>query len=81
MARTNRVDSATSQFFINVRDNKNLDNRDHSAANFGYCVFGKVIDGMDVVDKIRKVKTGTRGYMRDVPVDDVEIEEIVRLKK
>ena len=81
MARTNRVDSATSQFFINVRDNKNLDHRDHSAPNFGYCVFGNVVDGMEVVDKIRKVKTGTSGYFKDVPVEEVMIEEVVRVKK
>ena len=81
MARQTALDSATSQFFINVRDNKPLDHRDYSAQNFGYCVFGKVTSGMDVVDKIRKVKTGTRGYNRDVPVKDVVIEEIIRVKK
>jgi peptidyl-prolyl cis-trans isomerase B (cyclophilin B) len=78
MARTNIVDSATSQFFINVKDNKFLDHKDNSARRFGYCVFGKVVDGMDVVDKIRNVKTGTKGYSRDVPVKPVFIKEIVR---
>ncbi len=59
MARTNRVDSATSQFFINVVDNGFLDHRDNSARGFGYCVFGHVVKGMDVVDAIAKVATGT----------------------
>ena len=81
MARTNVVDSATSQFFINVRDNTFLDHKDNSAQRFGYCVFGKVIGGMDVVDKIKNVRTTTRGYSRDVPVEPVVIKEIVRVKK
>ena len=80
MARTNMVDSATSQFFINVRDNTPLDNKGPSAALFGYCVFGKVIEGMNVVDEIRNVTTCTRGYMRDVPVDKVVIKEITLVK-
>jgi len=78
MARTNIVDSATSQFFINVKNNTFLDHKDQSAQRFGYCVFGKVIDGMDVVDKIKNVKTGKKGYSRDVPVQPVFIKEIVR---
>ena len=81
MARTNIVDSATSQFFINVKDNTFLDHKDNSAQRFGYCVFGKVIDGMDVVDKIKNVKTSVKGYSRDVPVETVTIKEIVRVKK
>ena len=81
MARTNIVNSATSQFFINVKDNTFLDHKDNSARNFGYCVFGKVIDGMDVVDKIEKVRTSVKGYSRDVPVETVTIKEIVRVKK
>ena len=81
MARTNIVDSATSQFFINVKDNNFLDHKDESARRFGYCVFGKVIDGMDVVDKIKNVKTSVKGYSRDVPVETVMIKEIVRVKK
>ncbi len=59
MARTNRVDSATSQFFINLVDNSFLDHRDNSTRGFGYCVFGRVVKGMDVVDAIAKVPTGT----------------------
>ncbi|GIW82087.1 MAG: peptidyl-prolyl cis-trans isomerase [Gemmatales bacterium] len=73
MARTSDPDSATSQFYINVKDNKNLDRR--SAVEPGYCVFGRVIDGMNVVDKIRAVKT--RG---SVPVEDVIIKSVRRLK-
>ena len=67
MARTNNPDSATSQFFINVVDNAKLDK---SVSNAGYCVFGKVIEGMDVVDKIRAVKTG----VEDVPVETIVIK-------
>ncbi len=81
MARTNVVDSATSQFFINVKDNLFLDHKDKSARKFGYCVFGRVIDGMDVVDKIRRVKTESRGYTENVPVKTIMIKEIVRAKK
>jgi peptidyl-prolyl cis-trans isomerase B (cyclophilin B) len=78
MARTMVVDSATSQFFINVSDNDFLNFRDKSQQGYGYCVFGKVTDGMDVVNKIKKVKTGSRGYHDDVPVEDVVILEISR---
>src|ERR1041384_1028558 len=60
MARTNVVDSATSQFFINVKDNDFLNHRSTAAAEFGYAVFGRVIEGMDVVQKIEKVKTGNK---------------------
>jgi peptidyl-prolyl cis-trans isomerase B (cyclophilin B) len=81
MARTPAVNSATAQFFINVLDNAFLDHKDESAAGFGYCVFGKVVDGMDVVDKIKAVKTGGRGQFRsDVPMDDITILEISRVK-
>jgi len=80
MARTAVVDSATAQFFINVKDNRSLDHRDNSARGFGYCVFGRVVDGMDVVDKIRKVKTGVKKGFRDVPLEPVVIESIKRLK-
>jgi peptidyl-prolyl cis-trans isomerase B (cyclophilin B) len=81
MARTPAVNSATAQFFINVMDNAFLDHKDESASGFGYCVFGKVVDGMDVVDKIRSVKTGGRGQFRtDVPMDDIIIKEISRVK-
>jgi len=75
MARTNIVDSATSQFFINVVDNTFLDHKSTNPAEFGYCVFGKVIEGMDVVDQIKVVKTGKKSNgMTDWPVDSVVIE-------
>ena len=70
MARTSEVDSATSQFFINVNDNKFLDNGER---DFGYAVFGEVIEGMDVVDKIAAVQTGTAGQFRDVPQEPIVI--------
>ncbi len=73
MARTGVVDSATSQFFINLVDNDFLDFRAPTPQYFGYCVFGKVVSGMDVVDKIANVATGSRGMHRDVPVEDVLI--------
>ncbi|HHQ48100.1 MAG TPA: peptidyl-prolyl cis-trans isomerase [Acidobacteria bacterium] len=74
MARTSQVNSANSQFFINVVDNHFLDHRDNSPRGYGYCVFGKVVEGMDVVDAIAKVKTGVSHGMRDVPVEPVIIE-------
>ena len=77
MARTNVVDSATAQFFINVVDNDFLNFRAPTPQHFGYCVFGRVTAGMDVVDKIRQVKTGNRGMHSDVPVEDVVILEAV----
>lgn len=77
MARTGVVDSATSQFFINLVDNDFLDFRAPVPQYFGYCVFGKVVSGMDVVDKIAQVKTGVRGMHRDVPVDNVVILDAV----
>lgn len=70
MARTQATDSATSQFFINHRDNAALD---HGARGFGYAVFGKVVRGMDVVDQIANVPTGRRGMHQDVPVQPVVI--------
>jgi cyclophilin family peptidyl-prolyl cis-trans isomerase len=73
MARTNVVDSATSQFFINVKDNDFLNHRSPSPAEFGYAVFGQVIEGMDIVHAIEKVKTGSRGHHDDVPVEAVVI--------
>lgn len=83
MARTNDPDSATAQFFINVVDNPNLDRRDGSA---GYCVFGKVIEGMDVVDAIRSVPTrdvqrGGRILWEAVPVEDIVIRSVRRWMK
>ena len=73
MARTGEVDSATSQFFINLKDNEFLDN---SSRDFGYAVFGKVADGMDIVDLIAAVPTGTKGGHQDVPLDAVTITEV-----
>ena len=73
MARTNVVNSATSQFFINVKDNEFLNHRSSSPAEFGYAVFGQVIEGMDVVRAIEKVKTGSSGHHDDVPVEAVFI--------
>ena len=75
MARTNDPHSATAQFFINVVDNDFLDFQAPSGSGWGYCVFGHVVDGMDVVDKIRAVKTGSKGFHQDVPVEDVLIEK------
>ena len=78
MARTNIVDSATSQFFINTVDNgsRGLDHRGTDPPSYGYAVFGRVIDGMDVVDKIAAVPTQNVGSTRDVPVDAVIIEAV-----
>jgi cyclophilin family peptidyl-prolyl cis-trans isomerase len=78
MARTNDVDSATSQFFINVVDNAFLD---HKPGNYGYAVFGRVASGMDVVDAIAAVKTGTKGRYQDVPTETVTIESVQRAEK
>ena len=73
MARTNVVDSADSQFFINTVDNAMLDNRGTTPAEYGYAVFGRVIDGMDVVDRIENVATGRREAFQDVPETTVEV--------
>lgn len=73
MARTGVIDSATSQFFINVQDNPNLDHRGTSPNTFGYAVFGKVTAGMEVVDKIVSVPTTSVGFHQDVPATDVVI--------
>ncbi len=73
MARTSDVDSATSQFFINTVDNLFLDHKGKQPDNFGYCVFGQVLEGMDVVDQIRTVKTGNKNGHSDVPVEPVFI--------
>ncbi|MDX1810951.1 MAG: peptidylprolyl isomerase [Gammaproteobacteria bacterium] len=74
MARTSEPHSATAQFFINVVDNKFLDFRQKTMRGWGYAVFGKVIEGMDVVDKIRNIKTGAkRPFSRDFPMETVEI--------
>jgi peptidyl-prolyl cis-trans isomerase B (cyclophilin B) len=75
MARTAIVDSATCQFFINLVDNSFLDFRAPTQQHYGYCVFGEVVEGMDVVDAIAKVKTGNRGMHADVPVENVVINK------
>ena len=75
MARTSDPHSATAQFFINVVDNDFLDFTAPMGQGWGYCVFGEVSEGMDVVDKIRAVRTGNKGFHQDVPVDDVIIEK------
>lgn len=77
MARTSIPDSASSQFFINVADNSFLNHTAKTSSGWGYCVFGKVVEGMDVVDKIKAVKTTTKAGHRDVPVDAVIIEKAV----
>lgn len=77
MARTNVVDSATSQFFINVKDNTFLNHVND--ANYGYAVFGEVTKGMDVVDKIKSVPTGNKGMHQDVPVEPVKILSVKRV--
>ncbi|MEO1204174.1 MAG: peptidylprolyl isomerase [Pseudomonadota bacterium] len=73
MARTPEIDSATAQFFINLKDNDFLN---HSSRDFGYAVFGKVTDGMEVVDKIAGVATGNHGHHQDVPQSPVVIEQV-----
>jgi len=78
MARTPNPHSATAQFFINVADNEFLDFSSPTANGWGYCVFGKVVEGADVVDKIRQVRTGSKAGHQDVPVEDVVIERAER---
>ena len=75
MARTNDPHSASAQFFINVADNKFLDFKSETMQGWGYAVFGKVVAGQDVVDKIAKVRTGRVGWYDDVPTEDVVIEK------
>ncbi|VWD11116.1 cyclophilin [Burkholderia lata] len=77
MARTNDPHSATAQFFINVNDNDFLNHSSPTPQGWGYTVFGKVVEGQDVVDKIKGVKTGNAGFHQDVPADDVVIEKAV----
>ena len=77
MARTNDPHSASAQFFINVADNDFLNHSSPTPQGWGYAVFGKVVEGLDVVDKIKKVKTGSKGFHQDVPADDVVIEKAV----
>jgi cyclophilin family peptidyl-prolyl cis-trans isomerase len=76
MARTNDIHSATSQFFVNLKDNEFLD---HSRGNFGYAVFAKVTEGMDVIDKIAAVETGRRRGFDDVPVEAVIMKSVRRI--
>lgn len=76
MARTGVVDSATAQFFINVKDNTFLNHRDETPNGFGYAVFGKVVEGMDVARKIENVSTSTKGMNQNVPVEPVIIKSI-----
>ncbi len=75
MARTSDPHSATAQFFINVVDNDFLDFTSPMGQGWGYCVFGEVSEGMDVVNKIRAMRTGNKGFHQDVPVNDVIIEK------
>ncbi len=76
MARTMDPHSATAQFFINVNDNHFLNHTAPNAQGWGYCVFGKVVDGMEVVDKIKGVATGNYGFHQDVPKEEVVIESV-----
>ena len=76
MARTNIIDSATAQFFINVKDNDFLNHKDKTARGFGYAVFGEVIKGMDVVDSIARVKTGNFNGFQDVPKTPIFIKNV-----
>lgn len=79
MARTNIVDSATSQFFINVADNTFLDHKNGTPRDYGYAVFGEVIAGMEVVDRIKAVKTGAKGpFSSDCPIEPVLIQSVRR---
>ncbi|MBQ9787475.1 MAG: peptidyl-prolyl cis-trans isomerase [Lentisphaeria bacterium] len=80
MARRPDAHSATSQFFINVVDNTYLDYKAPIDECYGYCAFGEVVEGMDVVDKISKVKTGTYQLFRDMPVEKVTISEIIEVE-
>ena len=80
MARTIDLHSATAQFFINVADNEFLDHKDESIRGFGYCVFGRVVDGMGVVNDIETVQTGRKGGHADVPTEPVVIHSIRRVE-
>jgi peptidyl-prolyl cis-trans isomerase B (cyclophilin B) len=79
MARTQIVDSATSQFFINLADNDFLNHQSKTPAGYGYAVFGRVVEGMETVDAIRKVRTGNKGMHQDVPVEPITIDEVTVL--
>tara|TARA_B100001778_G_C18475985_1_gene578032 strand:+ start:105 stop:638 length:534 start_codon:yes stop_codon:yes gene_type:complete len=77
MARTNDPHSASAQFFINLKDNEFLDFKSETVQGWGYCVFGKVLEGIEIVDKIAQVSTGSYGPHQDVPNDPIIIKEIV----
>jgi len=79
MARTSAPHSATAQFFINTKDNGFLDFKSESPQGWGYCVFGKVVAGTEVIDAIEAVRTGSRGMHDDVPVEDVVIKSVTRV--
>lgn len=81
MARTSDPHSATNQFFINVADNKFLDHQNKTSSGWGYCAFGRVVEGLDVVQKIAKVKTTSKAGHQDVPVEPVMIESAVLLEE
>ena len=76
MARTQVVDSASSQFFINLADNDFLNHQNKTDNGYGYAVFGKVTEGMEIVDEIAKVTTGNSGYHQDVPTESIIIEKV-----
>ena len=80
MARTSDVNSATSQFFINVADNDFLNFSSPTPQGYGYCVFGAVTSGQDTVDSIKKVNTGNHGFHQDVPTEQVLINKVVRVE-
>lgn len=79
MARTSDVHSATAQFFINVANNHFLNHTNMTPQGFGYCVFGRVIEGKEVIDAIKKVKTGRHAGHQDVPLEDVIIQKVERV--
>ncbi len=76
MARTNVINSATAQFFINLIDNDFLNHKDNSTSGFGYAVFGEVTEGMDIVDKIGRARTHAFGMFRDVPINHITIKSV-----
>ena len=80
MARTNDPHSATSQFFINLKDNSFLDHTEKSGSGWGYAVFGRVISGMEVVEAIAAVQTGNAGHHQDVPLEDVVLEKLAAIE-
>ena len=80
MARTSDPHSATSQFFINLKDNSFLDHTEKSASGWGYAVFGRVTSGMDVVEAIAAVQTGNAGHHQDVPLEDVVLEKLAAIE-